>query len=166
MAYLHRRGARVEVRESVATPRGPRSRVLASFSGPLTPEVLAQAERKAARPFDPIALERRARAAGIEVRPVGHEPEARALLARLRRRDPVDPRLVALLREALQRAASAPLPEDVADVADWIGASDRERGVALHDLLGLAERILAATPERRLAPELAFPRFSSERRAA
>lgn len=166
MAFLYRRGVRCEIRESVMTPRGPRSRVLASFSGPLTPDALARAERRAIRPFDPWALRRRARAAGIEVVALFREPEARALLARLHRSDPIDPRFVTLLRDALERAPSAPLPEDVAEVADWIGASDRERGVALHDLLDLADRIAQSTPERPRPPQPTFPRFSSDERAA
>lgn len=166
MAYLHRRGGRVEIRESVATPRGPRSRVLASFAGALTPDVLARAARKATRPFDGVALSRRARDAGIEVRAVAREPEARALLARLRRSDPLDPKLVTLLREALALHAAEPLPEPVADVAEWVGASDRERGVALHDLLGLTDRILQSRPERPRPLGPAFPRFSSEEEEA
>jgi len=166
MAYIHQRGSRVEIRESVSTPRGPRSRVLASFSGPLTRDVVARAAHRATRPFDPVALQRRARARGIEVRTVSREPEARALLARLRRSDPIDPRLVTLLRTALERAPAEPLPDDLADVGDWVGASDRERGVALHDLLGLADRVLAGRPERRRPPQPDFPRFSSVGRAA
>ena len=166
MAYLHRRGRRIEIRESVATRKGPRSRVLASFAGPLTPDVLARAARKATRPFDALALAQRARERGIPLHEVPKEPEVRALLARLRRPDRLDPRLVTVLREALGRAPAEPLPEEVADAADWIGASDRERGVALHDLLRLADRILESTPERRRPPQPDFPRFSSRDQAA
>lgn len=166
MAFFHRRGERVEIRESVSTSRGPRSRVLASFSGALTPDVLARAARNAIRPFDAWALAHRAREAGFEVHPVSREPEARALLARLRRSDRIDPRLVTLLRDALDRVEAEPLPDAIADVADWVGANDRDRGVALHDLLRLTDRILQSTPERRRPPQPEFPRFSSGDRAA
>jgi len=166
MAYLHRRGGRIEIRESVATREGPRSRVLAGFAGALTPDVLARAARRASRPFDAAAVARRAREQGIPVSDVPEEPEARALLARLRRPDRLDPRLVTVLREQLARARAEPLPAEVADVADWIGASDRERGAALHDLLRLADRVLQGRPERRRPPQPAFPRFSSRGEAA
>ena len=166
MAFFHRRGRRIEIRESVSTPRGPRSRVLASFSGALTPDVLARAARKATRPFDAWALAQRAAEEGFQVCSIPREPEARALLARLRRSDRIDPRLVTLLREALGRVEAEPLPEALTDVADWIGASDRDRGVALHDLLRLTDRILQSTPERRRPPQPDFPRFSSQNRAA
>jgi len=110
------------------------------------------------RPFDAPAVARRAREQGVPVRDVPKEPEARALLARLWRPDRLDPRLGTVLRERLARARAEPLPEDV---ADWIGASDRERGAALHDLLRLADRILQSRPERRRPPQPEFPRFSS-----
>src|SRR5574341_289946 len=100
MAYLVRRSAsRIEIRESHVTPRGARSRVLASFSGALTRDVLTRAAARATRPFDAAALARRARALAIPVRERSREPEARALLARLRRGDALDPVLAASLRE-------------------------------------------------------------------
>ncbi|MCL4686764.1 hypothetical protein KJ059_18650 [Myxococcota bacterium] len=168
MAYLVRRSPdRTEIRESHATPRGPRSRVLASFSGPLTHRALARAAERALRPFDHDAIMRRARALRIPVREHSGEPEARALLSRLRRRDPLDPSLAAALRHALAQQPDAPIPEPLAEVSEWIGASLAERGAALCELLDLYGRIAASRePRRRRTPERArFPRFSSQDKA-
>jgi hypothetical protein len=166
MAYLVRRGVdRIEIRESLATSRGPRSRLLASFREPLSPDVLERAAACATRPFDPRALLRRARAAGVATAEHSHEPEARALLARLHRPDPLDPVLVAALRQALGRLPEAFLPEAVADVAEWVGASAAQRGAALRELLDLYGRIAASrppSPRQRERPR--FPRFSSRRK--
>lgn len=167
MAYLVRRSpTRVEIRESRATPQGPRSRVLASFAGELTPDVLARAAARATRPFRTQALVRRARVMGIPVRERAREPEARALLARLRRADPIDPVMATLLRRALDDVAAEPVPERLAEVAEWVGAADAERGRALRELLDLYGRIAAARPARRERERRRFPRFSSSPEAA
>jgi len=167
MAYLVRRSpSRVEIRESRATARGPRSRVLASFAGELTPDVLAQAAARAARPFDADALVRRARVLGIPVGERAREPEARALLARLRRRDPLDPAMATLLRRALEDARAEPVPDHLAEVCEWIGAPAAERGQALRELLDLYGRIAASRPARREPERRRFPRFSSSPEAA
>jgi hypothetical protein len=166
MAYLVRRSAhRIEVRESRLTPRGARSRVLASFEGALARDVLARAASRASRPFDAAALLRRARALGIPVSERSREPEARALLARLRRGDPLDPALADALRRALARLPEAPVPEPLVEVAEWIGASTAERGAALRELLELYGRIEASRPAPRRRARARFPRFSSRRRA-
>jgi hypothetical protein len=162
MAYLvHRDGDRVEIRESRSTPRGPRSRQLARFSGPLTPAVLARAEANASRPFDASALVRRARVMGIPVETRAPESEARALLARLRRDDPIDPVLADLLVRALGDVARAPVPEDLAEASDWIGATPAARGAARRDLLDTFGRIAASRPRRRTRPRRSFPHFTS-----
>lgn len=166
MAFLVPRSAgRVEIRESVATARGPRSRVLASFSGALTPAVLARAASRARRPFDAAALARRARARGIEVATRSGEPEARALLARLRRGDPLDPVLAGLLSRALEGVPAEEPPEPLEEVAEWVGAGDAERGEALRQLLDTYGRIAASRPARRTRPRRRFPRFASVDRA-
>jgi hypothetical protein len=166
MAYLVRRSPnRVEIRESRATPRGARSRVLASFSETLTRDVLERAAARASRPFDAGVLVRRARALGIPVRERSREPEARGLLSRLRRGDPLDPVLVASLRHALARIPEAPIPEPLAEVAEWVGASAAERGAALRDLLDLYGRIERSRTPRRRRESARFPRFSSRRKA-
>ena len=167
MAYLVRRSpGRTEIRESYATPEGPRSRVLVSFSGPLTRDVLARAVARASRPFDAAAVLRRARAMRIQVQERSREPEARALLARLRRSDPIDPELAAALRRALAQRPETPSPEKLGDVAEWIGASAAERGAALRELLDLYGSIAQSRrPQRRPSPERErFPRFASRRK--
>jgi hypothetical protein len=167
MAYLVRRSpTRVEIRESRTTARGPRSRVLASFSGDLTRDVLAQAAARAERPFDAEGLVRRARVLGVPVRDHAREPEARALLARLRRPDPLDPVMVTLLRRALEAPDAGPVPEPLAEVAEWVGAPDAERGRALRELLDLYGRIAASRPAPRTRERRRFPRFSSSPEAA
>ena len=167
MAYLVRRSpGRTEIRESYATPEGPRSRVLASFSGPLTRDTLARAAARASRRFDAAAVARRARAMRIQVRERSREPEARALLSRLRRSDPLDPALVAALRRALAQRPETPAPEAFAEVSEWIGASAAERGAALRELLDLYGRIAQSRPPQRQPTPARehFPRFSSQRK--
>ena len=166
MAYLVRRSPnRIEIRESRATPRGARSRVLASFSEVLTRDVLERAAARASRPFGAGVLVRRAHALGIPVRERSREPEARALLSRLRRGDPLDPALAASLRHALARLPEATVPEPLAEVAEWVGASAAERGAAIRDLLDLYGRIERSRPPRRRRERARFPRFSSRRRS-
>lgn len=162
MAYLVRRtGGRNEIRESIQTPAGPRSRCLLSFQGPLTPDVLERAAARATRPFDPRALIRRARTSGIRVTEQSREPELRALLARLHRRDPLDPQLAAVLRRYLERLPETSLPDDLEEVAEWVGASPAQRGRALRELLDLYGRIAASRPPRRRRERERFPRISS-----
>jgi hypothetical protein len=167
MAYLVKRsGDRIEIRESRSTPKGPRSRPLARFVGALTPAVLARAAARATRPFDADALLRRARVMGIPIDTRGPEPEARALLARLRRGDAIDPILAGLLVRALAEVATAKVPEHVAEVAEWIGATPATRGAALRDLLDTFGRIAASRPPRRERPRTPYPRISSAAKKA
>jgi hypothetical protein len=162
MAYLVKRaGGRIENRESHSTPRGPRSRQRARFAGALTPAVLARAAARATRPFDARALARRARVMGIPVDTHAPEQEARALLTRLRRGDPIDPVMAGLLVRALEGVATAPVPEPFAEVSEWLGAPKAARGAALRDLLDTFGRIAASRPPRRTRPRRVFPRFSS-----
>lgn len=162
MAYLVKRtGERIEIRESRSTPRGPRSRQLARFVGALTPAVLARAAANASRPFDPRALIRRARVMGVPIDEHPPEREARALLSRLRRRDPIDPVMAGLLVRALEGVPMEPAPEPLAEVSEWIGATPADRGAALRDLLDTFGRIAASRPPRRTRPDESFPRFSS-----
>lgn len=167
MAYLVRcAGDRIEIRESRTTAKGPRSRQLARFAGSLTPAILARAAARATRPFDAEALARRAEAMGIPVETRGAEPEARALLARLRRGDAMDPVMASLVLHALGEAARDPIPEHLAEVAEWVGATPAARGAALRDLLEAFGRIAASRPPVRERPRRSFPRFSSASKKA
>jgi hypothetical protein len=163
MAYLYRRrDGRIEIREARATPRGPRSRTLASFRGTLTPEILERAEARATRPLDRPALAARARQLGVPLTTRRGDHELRALLACLRRGEAIDPVLAGLLRGALEGAPVAPVPERLAEVAEWIGASDAERGEALRGLLRVSDRIVTSRSGLRRRRRRRYPRFASQ----
>src|SRR5262245_23905624 len=122
MAYLHRRrDGRLEIRESIATPRGPRARTLAVFRGALRPDVPERAAGQARRPFDREALRTRARALGVPLSARRTDAAARALLRDLRQGVALDPALVTLLREALAAQPAAPVPAPLAEAAEWLG---------------------------------------------
>lgn len=157
----YRPGRRCEIRECVATERGPRQYVLASFAGMLTPETLDRAEERARRPFDREALIARAQRMGIPVTRRRRFPEARALLASLQRGGGLDPRLVTLLREALAALPAEPVPEHLAEAAFWLGQSEAARGRALRGLLRATDRVLRSRGPLRSPPARRFPRFRS-----
>ncbi|TMA34413.1 MAG: hypothetical protein E6J87_06960 [Deltaproteobacteria bacterium] len=162
MAYLYRRkDGRTEIREAHSTRRGPRSHTLVSFRGALRRDHLDRAEANARRPFDRAALLRRARELGVAVVDPGADTAARELLAHLRRDASLDPRLAALLREALAARPADPLPHDLAEAAEWIGTSDHERGRALRDVLRLYDVIARSRDPVREAHAPRFPRFAS-----
>jgi hypothetical protein len=162
MAYLYqRRDGRIEIRESTSTPQGPRSRTLVSFRGPLLPEHLDRAEAAARRRFDRAAIASRARELGVAVQVDSADAPARDLLARLRRGAVLDPRLAALLRERLAMLPAAPVPDDLADAAEWIGASELERSRGLRDVLRLYDAITRSREPVRSAPVARIPRFRS-----
>jgi hypothetical protein len=169
MAYLYlRKSGRVEIREAHSTPRGPRSRTLASFRGALTDEQLDRAESQSTRPFDREALRLRAAAIGVPVARSDADAETRALLARLRGGARIDPVLVSVLRAQLDECATAPLPDELADVIEWVGAGEHERGLALRDVLRLYDTIERSRDPVRETEAARFPRFSvqPERRAS
>lgn len=162
MASIRRQGERYEIRECIATERGPRQFVLARFRGLLTPEVLDEAEAQARRPFSRAEVMARAARLGIPVTRRRRFPEARALLARLRRGARLDPGLTRLLKQALDPLPEEPLPAHLEDAADWIGQPESERGRALRGLLRTADRIVRSRgPLLRVRPREPFPRFSS-----
>jgi hypothetical protein len=162
MAYLYqRKSGRTEIREAHSTERGPRSRTLVSFRGSLRPEHLDRAEAAARRPFDRDALRRRARELGVAVEAPCADGAARELIARLRRGASLDARLAALLRDQLSALPAHALPEELAETAEWIGASEHERGRALRDVLRLYDAIARSREPVRAAPEPRFPRFAS-----
>ncbi|HEX5065518.1 MAG TPA: hypothetical protein VFY49_05350 [Myxococcota bacterium] len=164
MAYLARRpGGRFDIRESVLTARGPRSRTLATFRGSLTPEVLERAGRRATRPLDVALLRARAEALGIPLSERRHDRAARELLAALRAGAALDPALAHLLREALAAQPAAPPPDALQEASEWIGASDALRGRALRDLLRVSDRIVRSRAPVQERPQARFPRIRSRR---
>ena len=166
MAYLIRRpGGSVQIRECSRTECGPRSRTLASFRGALNAHVLDQAARRAERPFDREDLIAKARIMGIGWTS-STNVAARQLIKRLRRGRALDPVLVRLLRESLSKMEETELTDDLEEAADWVGASDEERGAALRGLLRLSDAIVRsrdALPPRLGEP---YPQIDSEHRGA
>ena len=161
MASIRRQGDRYEIRECRQTAKGPRQRTLARFDRLLTPEVLDEAEARAQRPFDREALQARAREQGIPCVERYRSDEARRLVATLREGRAPQPALVGLLRHALAEVESRSLPEHLDDAAEWLGASEAERGKALRGLLRAASRAVRSRGELRTPPGSRFPRFSS-----
>jgi len=151
MAYVTRRkNGRFEIRESVTTPTGPRSRSLATFAA-LTEDVLDRAAARAQTPFDRASVRQAARRAGADVarRPV--DDLAGRLLAELARGQRPTPALTDLLVAGLTSEGS------ISDLARWIAATAEERAAAVLDVLDLADAI----PTRRRADQSEFPRLRS-----
>jgi hypothetical protein len=86
---------------------------------------------------------------------------ARSLIASLRRGASLDPRLAALLREQLAGRPTHAVPEELADTAEWIGASEAERGRALRDVMRLYDAIARSRAPVREPDAPRFPRFAS-----
>ena len=165
MAYLYtRRSGQVEIRESRATPKGPRSRTLASFRGPLTDALLDQAEARATARFDRRTLVAKAAALGIRFLPDKADAAARKLLAALRRGAPLEPVLATALKRALEPLETAPIPDAVLDVVEWLGASDIERARALRDVLRLYDTIARSRDPVPMQPPAQLPRIPPEAR--
>jgi hypothetical protein len=133
MTYVvARRGGRFEIRESLHTANGPRSRTLAGFDV-LTDDVLAAAARRARRPFDADATIRSGRRAGARVR------VATSGASRARER---------FLTGSKTMASTLGQPPPTGARAD--------AATALLELLGFADTIRAGQPPRPFEP-LAFP---------
>ena len=160
MAYLYvRKTGRVEIREAHTTPRGPRSRTLVSFKGALTDAHLDRAESASTRVFGRAAIRARAEKLGVPIERASADSHAHALLAQLRSGARLDRVLVSVLRERLDECAATPVPSELVDVIEWLGASDHERGRALRDVLRLYDQI-ARSRDPVAEPEAArFPRF-------
>jgi hypothetical protein len=151
----------VEIRESVTTRAGPRARTLAVFRGALTPDLTERAAALARRPFDRAALRARAVQLGVPLSERRTDAAARALLHDLRQGVSLDPVLVTLLRESLAPLAAKPVPEALAEAAEWLGVGAERRGAALRGLLRASDRLVRARPARREREAPHFPRFSS-----
>jgi hypothetical protein len=139
-----------EVRESRATPDGPRSRTLASFRE-LDEETIAKVTARAAKTLTREDIVEAALRAGATLAAPPADAAARDLLRSLARGEAPSPIHLRLLRDALA-GASTP-------AAEWMGTSLVERGDALRDLLLLTD----AVPVRRRAREIGFPRIDSTR---
>ncbi|MGA9284758.1 MAG: hypothetical protein WBV85_04885 [Solirubrobacteraceae bacterium] len=133
MAYVvARRSGRFEIRESLHTAKGPRSRTLVGFSV-LSDDVLAAARTRAQRPFDSDAVLRSGRRAGARVQ-VASSGAGRA-------RD----RFLAGSKN-MADSVSRPL----------VRVPGGDAGAALLELLGFADMVRAGQAPRPREP-LAFP---------
>lgn len=151
MAYVVRRpNGSWEIRESVSTPKGPRSRTLATFRR-LSPGVLDKVVRRASRPTTREDLQAALREAGAVSSAA--DDAARALLAEVVAGRLPSPGLRRLLVEALGDSPAHDLPGEGA--AEWLTAPEARRGAAVRDLMRLTDR-LPHPPARPLAfPPLA-----------
>jgi hypothetical protein len=156
------RSGRFEIRESVSTPKGPRSHTLVSFRE-LDDTVIEKARRKAAKALDETELRRAARRAGAPVARSPVDRAARELIAELAKGRTPSPTLRHMLLDLLRRGhadgrETSRRSEAEHDVAEWMAATPVERGKALVDLLLLADALPHG--ERRGKP-LRFPRLDS-----
>lgn len=149
MTYVVRRAdGSFEFREAALTPHGPRSRTLAGFLV-LTDEVAARVRERATRGTDEDALRTAAVRAGAPLAPSAADGAALELIASLAAGDRLTP--------GLRRALTSQLDGATDDSWRWLRATDEERGVALRDLLLLADRL-----PRRRDGQLSFPRIPHE----
>lgn len=157
MAFVVRKAGQYEVRESRATPAGPRATTLVTFRV-LDDGVLRRARARAERPFDDGAVRRRARALGAPVAAADVVLAARSLLVELDGGATVPPALHAQLIERLgsTRAPAGDVGDALDDALPWVGATDDQRGRAVRDLLALTDSL----PVSRPSP-LRFPRIES-----
>lgn len=148
-----------EIRESRSTPKGPRSRTLATF-GELSDEVIEKARARAAKPPSPGQLRNAARRVGAPVAQAPVDRATRELIAELGKGEEPEPKLRRLLSTMLAAnptAAVAP-PGPSHSVAEWMVATPRERGKTLVDLLLLADALPSGG---RKGKPLHFPRLES-----
>lgn len=150
-----------EIRESHSTASGPRSRTLASFRT-LTPEVIAKASAKAAKPLDAEQLRRAAKRKGAPVQDAPADAAAAELIKQLGEGHQPRPPLLALLRDALSGTASR-VSSNAAAAAAWVGSTPRHRSEALFDLLLLVDSLPAPRKQtqRGEAGRRRFPRIES-----
>lgn len=177
MAYvIPRRGGKWDIRESRLTAAGPRSYTLASFKT-LTSEVLRGAQAKAAKPLDVSELRRKAVRAGAPVEPARADRAVAELLAEIEAGRQPRAALKRLLLDALG-AREADIAEHAAEpgmdrldgyaaagsaagsanaraAAAWIGATPKQHGDALRELLLLTDQLpRRARPERERFPRI------------
>jgi hypothetical protein len=156
---------RYEIRESAQTPKGPRSRTLASFRE-LDSGVIEEARTKAAKAIDAAELRGAARRAGAPVARPPVDRAARELIAELGKGRAPSPTLRRMLLDLLRDGAQddarqSPTQEAEHGVAEWMAASPRERGKALVHLLLLTDALPHGGRRKTL---LRYPRLDSTNR--
>jgi hypothetical protein len=142
------RNGTFEVRESRLTPKGPRSRTLATFrelDSATIEKVIARAEQPTTR--GKLAQAAMRAGAAVAVPPV--DEAARSLLRSIARGEQLDRKLRTLLLDSLSGEGRS--------AEEWLGTSLHERGDALVDLLLLTD----AVPVRARPKTIAFPHLDS-----
>jgi hypothetical protein len=155
---------RFEIRESATTPKGPRSRTLATFHE-LDDATIEKARERAKKPLDATDLRRSARKVGASIRQPTADRAARELIGELGKGRTTDPALRHILLDLLQRGNGdghepSRRNETAHDVAEWMASTPLERGKALVDLLLLAD---ALPHGARRGKPLHFPKLDSTR---
>jgi hypothetical protein len=138
-----------EIRESQNTPKGPRSRTLATFRE-LSDEVIEKARARSAKALSAEDLREAAARAGAPGAWAPVDRAARELIGELGKGRQLDPTLRRLLVDLLNGKESP--------VSEWMAATLDERGKALVDLLLLAD---ALPSNGRRDRHLDFPRLDS-----
>jgi hypothetical protein len=159
MAYVVRRrdGSYWELRETRSTPKGPRSRTLASFRT-LSDETIERARARSTKSLTPEEIRSAAHRAGAPVALAKADRAAGDLLRELAAGRELHPTLRMLLEDALQTDVGSTRPLDNAQAsAAWLSATPTERGNALHDLLLLTDAI----PHRPRREADRFPRLKA-----
>jgi hypothetical protein len=159
-SVVQRSDGRFELRESVSTPDGPRSRTLAIFRE-LTREVLDHARERAQKPFDEHAVVAQAQKLGLHVKELLGSDETARFIARVQASS-LWPTHVRAVLDSVGSVVLAPLPDHLEPMVEWMGADDERRGRALVDLLGLTHAIVRNRPSTRTEP-LRFPRLTAAR---
>jgi hypothetical protein len=165
MAYVvATKPGRFEVRESISTPKGPRSRTLASFREMGT-ETVERVQANSQKPPTAAELTRLALRAGAPVRGSELDEAAGETLRRIASGERPDPKLRRLLIDALSGQSENGQPSEpkglVSDAAraasQWVGIGVEDRANALRELLELAD----ALPIRLRPQEIGFPHLRS-----
>lgn len=152
MAFIvPRKNGSWEIRESHSTPRGPRSRTLATFRV-LDDETIERARGKASAPLSAEELNDAAERVGAPIAKSPVEDAASKLIAAMYRGKQPRRALRRLLADAIDPREAGLSPEAKA-AQEWVAASPEERGETLFDLLLLAD----ALPQRRRSDRSEFP---------
>jgi hypothetical protein len=165
MAYVvATKPGRFEVRESVSTPKGPRSRTLVSFRE-LTAETVKKVQENSEKPPTAAELTCLALRTGAPIRRSELDEAAGETLRRIASGEQPDPKLRRLLIDALSgQSENGRMPESKGLVSDaaraasqWIGVGAEDRANTLRELLELAD----ALPIRLRPQEIGFPHLRS-----
>lgn len=154
MAFITpRKNGAWEIRETRATPAGPRSSTLASFRE-LDAEVIERAQARAVKPIDTDELRRAALRAGAPIEAPPADRAASQLLGELSMGRKPRRALRRLLADAIDSSDTG-LSDAARAAQEWVAASPEERGKTLRELLLLGD----ALPKRRRPDHIQFPRF-------